>query len=160
MFTKAGLIELHSVAHERLDLLLAHIATLPDELWHGPIPGFGHPSVCRQLVHTLECEEGWINDLQKIPFADWNAEDCSTMTALLACKERIRGKTRAYLVALTEEQLNTVLPEPQPGWAGEPRTPAFILLHVITHMFHHKGQVAAMLRILGYPPPDTDLQRG
>lgn len=71
------------------------------------------PSLCcRQLVHTLECEEGWINDLQKIPFADWNAEDCSTMTALLACKERIRGKTRAYLVALTEEQLNTACRSP------------------------------------------------
>lgn len=39
------------------------------------------------------------------------------------------------------------------------RSPAFILLHVITHAFHHKGQVVAMLRILGYPAPDTDLQQ-
>jgi uncharacterized damage-inducible protein DinB len=35
-----------------------------------------------------------------------------------------------------------------------------ILLHVITHTFHHKGQVVAMLRVLGHPAPDTDLQRG
>jgi uncharacterized damage-inducible protein DinB len=42
------------------------------------------------------------------------------------------------------------------GW----RTPEswVILLHVITHAFHHKGQIVAMLRILGYPAPDTDLQ--
>jgi uncharacterized damage-inducible protein DinB len=42
---------------------------------------------------------------------------------------------------------------------GELKSPAFILLHVVTHTFHHKGQVVAMLRTLGYPAPDTDLQR-
>jgi uncharacterized damage-inducible protein DinB len=44
-------------------------------------------------------------------------------------------------------------------WGGELRSPAFIVLHVITHAFHHKGQIVAMLRILGYPAPDTDLQQ-
>jgi uncharacterized damage-inducible protein DinB len=42
---------------------------------------------------------------------------------------------------------------------GELRSPAFIVLHVKTHTFHHKGQIVAMLRILGYPAPDTDLQQ-
>jgi hypothetical protein len=28
-----------------------------------------------------------------------------------------------------------------------------------THAFHHKGQIVAMLRILGCPAPDTDLQQ-
>ena len=63
-----------------------------------------------------------------------------------------------YLEGLTEEQLNTTLAERPVDWGGELRSPAFILLHVITHAFHHKGQVVAMLRILGYPAPDTDLQ--
>ena len=44
-------------------------------------------------------------------------------------------------------------------WTTPHRTPAFILLHVITHGFHHKGQIVAMLRLLGYPAPDTDMQR-
>ena len=42
---------------------------------------------------------------------------------------------------------------------GELRSPVFIVLHVKTHTFHHKGQIVAMLRILGYPAPDTDLQQ-
>jgi hypothetical protein len=41
---------------------------------------------------------------------------------------------------------------------GELRSPVFIVLHVKTHTFHHKVQIVAMLRILGYPAPDTDLQ--
>jgi aryl-alcohol dehydrogenase-like predicted oxidoreductase len=85
-------------------------------------------------------------------------EDCPTMAALLATKDRIREATRTYLDSLTEGQLNTTLATRPMDWGGELRSPAFILLHVITHAFHHKGQVVAMLRILGYPAPDTDLQ--
>lgn len=157
-FTKAGIIELHATMHERLDLLLRHAATVPDDLRQKPISGFGHPSVWKQLVHILTCEEGWVHDLQNKPFAGWDAEDCPTMAQLGASKERIREATRSYVEHLTEEQLNTTLAEHPAGWGGELRSPAFILLHVITHAFHHKGRVVAMLRILGYPAPDTDLQ--
>ena len=158
MFNKTGIIELHATMHERLDLLLRHVVTVPDELWHKTISGFGHSSVWRQLVHILMCEEGWIHDLQNKSFAGWPAEDCLTMAALQASKDRIRQATRTYVANLAEEELNTTIRERPADWSGELRSPAFILLHVITHAFHHKGQIVAMLRILGYPAPDTDLQ--
>lgn len=152
------MIELHAHMHERLDILLRHIATVPDELTRKPIAGFGFPSVWKQLVHILTCEEGWIHDLQNKPFDGWSEEECPTMPTLLLAKERIRDETRNYLGDLTEEQLNAVLARRPESWGGELRSPAFIVLHVITHAFHHKGQIVAMLRILGYPAPDTDLQ--
>jgi len=80
------------------------------------------------------------------------------MPALLAIKGRIREATRAYLDGLSEAELNTTLTKSPEDWGGELRSPAFILLHVITHAFHHKGQIVAMLRIQRYPAPDTDLQ--
>jgi uncharacterized damage-inducible protein DinB len=158
LFNKTGIMQLHNTTHERLDLLLRHVETVPDELRHKRVPGFGHASVWRQLVHTLTCEEGWVHDLQNKPFAGWNEKDCPTMADLRAAKERIRTATRAYVSGLTEEQLNTTLKNRPADWGGELRSPAFILLHVITHAFHHKGQIVAMMRILGYPAPDTDLQ--
>jgi uncharacterized damage-inducible protein DinB len=159
MFTKAGIVELHAAMHERLDLLLGHIASVPEELHHSPISGFGHSSIWKQLVHILTCEEGWVHDLRNQPFPGWCEEDCPTMAALRTAKARIREATRTYLVDLNEEQLNTTLTQRPVDWGGELRSPAFILLHVITHTFHHKGQVVAMLRMLGYPAPDTDLQQ-
>jgi uncharacterized damage-inducible protein DinB len=159
MFTKAGIIELHAATHERLDLLLGHIETVPDELHHKPISGFGHLSIWKQLVHILTCEEGWVHNLQNQRFAGWREEDCPTMKSLRTAKARIREATRTYLGNLNEAQLNATLPERPVDWGGELRSPAFILLHVITHAFHHKGQVVAMLRMLGYPAPDTDLQQ-
>jgi uncharacterized damage-inducible protein DinB len=158
MFAKDGIRELHRAMHERLDLLLRHVATVPDNLLREPISGFGHPSVWKQLVHVLSCEQGWVHDLQDKALAGWREEDSATMMALLGTKSRIRDATRLYLESLSEAQLNTTLARRPQDWGGELRSPAFILLHVITHAFHHKGQIVAMLRILGYPAPDTDLQ--
>jgi uncharacterized damage-inducible protein DinB len=86
-------------------------------------------------------------------------QDCPTVIALLAEKNRIRDAAREYLESLMEEQLNTILEKRPQQWFSDLRSPAFILLHVITHTFHHKGQLVAMLRALGYPAPDTDMQR-
>jgi uncharacterized damage-inducible protein DinB len=158
MFAKSGIIELHATMHDRLDLLLSHVAAVPDDLCRKQISGFGQPSIWKQLVHILNCEEFWTHSLQNKAFADWPEEAFPTMTDLQAAKERIRRATRAYLDGLTEEQLNTSLAKRPVDWGGELRSPAFILLHLITHAFHHKGQIVAMLRIVGYPAPDTDMQ--
>jgi uncharacterized damage-inducible protein DinB len=159
MFNKEGLLELHATMHERLDLLLRHVATVPQELQRKSIPGFGFPTIWKQLVHILTCEEGWMHDLQYKPFDGWGENDCPTVADLMTARARIQAETRTYLCGLTEEQLNLVLATRPVDWGGELRSPAFILLHVITHAFHHKGQIVAMLRIVGYPAPDTDLQQ-
>ena len=36
-------------------------------------------------------------------------------------------------------------------------TPLRLFTHVITHEFHHKGQILSMSRYLGYTPVDTDI---
>jgi uncharacterized damage-inducible protein DinB len=160
MFTKSGILELHRATHECLDILFGHVGGIPAALLREPLAGFGFPTIWKQLTHILTVEEGWVHDLQGKTFAGWGEEDCPTMAALLAAKSRLRDATRIYIESLSEAQLNTTLAKPPQGWFGERRSPAFILLHVITHTFHHKGQVVAILRILGHPAPDTDLQRG
>lgn len=160
MFTKTGIGELHAATHESLDVLLSHIATVPDALLRRSIAGFGFPTVWKQLVHILTVEEGWVHDLQFKAFPGWFEDQAPTMQALLSHKARILAATRDYLDSLGDEQLNVTLARRPEGWSGELRSPAFILLHIVTHTFHHKGQVVAMLRLLGHPAPDSDLQRG
>jgi uncharacterized damage-inducible protein DinB len=38
-------------------------------------------------------------------------------------------------------------------------SPLELFTHVITHEFHHKGQMMTMARLLGKTPPDTDVIR-
>ncbi|MCU1806348.1 hypothetical protein NVV31_13245 [Cytobacillus firmus] len=36
-------------------------------------------------------------------------------------------------------------------------TPRKLFMHTVTHEYHHKGQIMAMARQLGYEPPNTDV---
>jgi uncharacterized damage-inducible protein DinB len=45
------------------------------------------------------------------------------------------------------------------GGTGGSAAPFTIFSHVITHEFHHKGQILSMSRHLGYIPVDTDIMR-
>ena len=38
-------------------------------------------------------------------------------------------------------------------------TPFKLFTHVVTHEFHHKGQILSISRHLGYTPVDTDIMR-
>jgi uncharacterized damage-inducible protein DinB len=159
MFTKDGIRDLHTWLHQTLDTLLQHVSTVPTERLRVSLPGFGVPTVWKQLVHILEVEETWVLDLQDRSWTHWREEDCADLGALLANKARVQSATQDYLDGLSDMQLNRRLTERPKQWVGELKSPAFIILHIVTHAFHHKGQVVAMLRTLGYPAPDTDLQR-
>ena len=56
---------------------------------------------------------------------------------------------RAYLSGASVEELNTA--REMLCWPGKLRqlAPAHVITRVITHVFHHQGQVLAMLRIMG-----------
>ena len=115
MFTKVGIIDLHTATHERLDLLLSHVATVPDDLCHKPISGFGHASIWKQLVHVT-CEEGWVHGLQNKTFPGWHEEDCPTVADLQAAKDRIREATRAYVS--DTRRSNSTRPFDSAPWIG------------------------------------------
>jgi uncharacterized damage-inducible protein DinB len=160
MFTKDGILALHGWTHECLDLVYTHAAALTPSQFVEEIPGFGSASVRDQLLHIIACERGWVRGLQNLPRTRWSGTDFPTAASLEEARQRVKADTIAYLERLPDEQLNRDLTERPEGWNWPLRSPAFILHHVLTHAFHHKGQVVAMFRLLGCPAPDTDLQRG
>jgi len=159
LFTTEGIIALHAWTHESLDIVFLQAQALAPPQFVQPIPGFGLASVRDQLTHILAAQSGWISRLQFYPVAPWEPSAFPDVATLLTAKRELVTQTIRYLRGLGEMELNATLEKLPPGWIGPLRSPAFILLHVCTHAFHHKGQVAAMLRILGCPLPDTDLQR-
>jgi uncharacterized damage-inducible protein DinB len=159
VFTRTGLRALHTWTHERLDLLLSHAAFVTAEQFVAEIPGFGAPSIRDQLSHVIQCERGWVHALQDIPWTPWPREDSATPDRVHRAKQHVMTETITYLDQLSDIELSTELVRRPKDWLGPLRSPGFILHHVITHAFHHKGQIVAMFRLLGQPVPDTDLQR-
>ena len=159
VFTREGVWFLYREAHSCLDILFEHAANLPFSTIAQDLPGASHGSVRNQMVHVLSTEAAWVGDLQSKPVASWRNGDFPDLQSLVDAKSRVAGETTRYIDSLTQSELNRPLANKPKQWVGPLRSPAFILLHVVTHAFHHKGQMAMMFRLLGHPVGDTDLQR-
>jgi uncharacterized damage-inducible protein DinB len=159
MFTLEGIRKFHAWTHASLSLVLDHLATMPTEDYGRELPGFGYPSLHAQMIHLLGCEARWVRRLQVQPIGDWDPARWPSISDARALQREVTTQTLAYLSGLTNQQLNadTMLHFSDGDTAV--RTPALVLHHVLTHAFHHKGQIVAICRLLGHPAPDTDLNQ-
>jgi uncharacterized damage-inducible protein DinB len=112
-----------------------------------------------QVVHILNCEGFWIHTLQGLSFKDQHPAEWSTVSDARVLQHEVSMETLNYLSGLSEQHLNAGTELHFSDGDSAVRTPALILHHVLTHAFHHKGQIVSMCRDLGYPAPDTDLNQ-
>ena len=158
-FTREGLEMLHTWVHESLDIMAGHFDRMPVDLLTQQVDGFGTAPLLKQVLHVVQVEWDWMSRVRGRPPRTWSAKDFPTLLSVVAGKREVVELTRADLAALSAEALHEVPTHVGEDWPGPPRAPAFIVLHLMTHHCHHKGQMAAMCRLLGHPAPDTDLQR-
>ena len=159
MFTIDGIQTFHDWTHASLNLLLDHLSTVPAADYAKELPAFGFPTVQKQLIHICNCEGFWVHTLQGLPYADRKTTEFPGVCEARALLQEVAQQTRGYLSCLTDRSINTNTELRFPDGDVAIRTPSLVLHHVLTHAFHHKGQVVAMCRALGHPAPDTDLNR-
>jgi uncharacterized damage-inducible protein DinB len=157
MFTVDAIRQFHRWTHLCFGRALDHLATIPVADYSRDIPGFGSPNLRAQVIHCINCEGFWVHVLQGAAYIDEDPSLFPTVADARGFESRIAAQTLDYLSRLSEQQLNTPIQLRFPGRDAWVRTPALILHHMLTHAFHHKGQIAAMCRLLGHPAPDTDL---
>jgi uncharacterized damage-inducible protein DinB len=159
VFTLDGVREFHSWTHASLNLLLDHLSTIPTSDYVMELPSLGLAALRKQVIHIFNCEGFWIHTLQGLQYVDRNSADYPAVSDAGLLQQEISRQTRAYLSSLTNQQLNTDTELHFSDGDAAVRTPALIIHHVLTHAFHHKGQIVAMCRELGHPAPDTDLNQ-
>ena len=159
VFTLDGIQKFHSWTHASLDLLLDHLATIPLSDYLRELPSFGFATLRKQVIHIFNCEGFWIYTLQGLHYVDRNPAECPAVADARLLQQDVSRRTQAYLSNLTNHQLNKDTELHFPDGDNAVRTPSLILHHVLTHAFHHKGQIAAMCRELGHPTPDTDMNQ-
>jgi uncharacterized damage-inducible protein DinB len=111
------------------------------------------------VIHILNCEAFWIRTLQALLVEDEDPADHPTVSHARTLQRTVSLKTQNYLSRLSEQHLNGNMQLHFSDGDTAVRTPALILHHLLTHAFHHKGQIVAMCRTLGHPAPDTDLNQ-
>ena len=159
MFTVDGIRKLHGWTHSCLGLVLDHLTTVPASDYEKEVPGFGFGTLREQTIHIFNCEGFWVHVLEGLRYVDRTPEECVGVADVRALQQEVSERTRAYLLTLTDEQLNSDTELHFPDGDVAVRTPALVLHHMLTHAFHHKGQIVAMCRVLGHPAADTDLNQ-
>ena len=155
MHDPRGLIDFHERAHRNLERLVAHCAGLTQEEADRSLAGFGYASVRLQLIHAIGAEAYWVGVLQGRVDAEDKDDLFPTVDSVAAWRRDVAAATRAYLDAVTEAELDAS--RVVTTWKGERRmAPAHVILRVITHLYHHQGQVVAMCRLLGRPVSGVD----
>lgn len=112
------------------DTLLAYLESLPADAY---TRGLGGPR-------------------RDLPLDDYR--DVASVRAAFAEVDALVERFLAHFADRLDEALHRA-----PPWRaqGLTVTPRWLLLHPITHEFHHKGQLVVIGRQLGFPPPETDL---
>ena len=140
--------------------LLDHLATLASADFLAPVPAFNHSSLRDLLVHVANCYRHWLGVVaQNHPRTYLDPAAVPDVQAVHRVFEEVDALVTdfAHRAESTWQLPQTFsLPSrPDPLTL----TPLALFTHVITHEFHHKGQLLSMGRQLGYPPIDTDVIR-
>lgn len=141
-------------------ILLDFCGTLPAEVFLNSPDHLQVKSIRELLVHIANTYQRWLENFihqKKFPFI--RIEAVNNVEDIRQFFDRIDNVTFDFInryKSNPEVLIHGKLP-------GETEligiTPLKLFTHTITHEFHHKGQIMAIVRQYGYIPPDADIIR-
>ena len=113
-------------------------------------------SVTGTLAHVFGADRVWLARIHGTPQHFLSPED-KIFENLREAWPRVTAGWKEWAAALTDEGALALCD--YKDLSGRPwRTPLWkIVLHVVNHATHHRGQVAGFIRTMGHNPPQLDL---
>jgi uncharacterized damage-inducible protein DinB len=141
------------------EVVLNFIETQVGNDLNTPVPAFENKTIRYLLVHTCNTYFQWLVYFAlKRPFDLLNEQDFTAINQIRELYTKVDDTMAIFLenfAGQMEIPLNNTLSRNRQVSA----TPLQLFTHVLTHEFHHKGQILTMCRLLGHIPPDTDIIR-
>jgi uncharacterized damage-inducible protein DinB len=110
------------------------------------------------MVHILSAEWGWLERCGGRPRGPaLNAADYPTVASVVERWRQVEGSVREYLSTLRDEDLHRTVEFTIGTGARMAMRLGELLQHAAIHGVHHRGQVALLLRSLGYAPGNFDI---
>jgi uncharacterized damage-inducible protein DinB len=119
--------------------------------------GSSEKSVAGTLAHIHAADRVWLGRIQGVNPTLYVNEEDRDLVVLSRTWPGLLKQWETWAGALTDESVHDKIDYTNPR--GNPdRTPQWqIVLHVVNHGTHHRGQVAGFLRAMGKTPPRLDL---
>lgn len=151
--------EQYNAVKDTRAVLLNFCATLSAEDFVKENHSFGRGgSVRNLLVHIANVYESWIgNETLKKNIVFTSFESKQAVEEVKQLFEETDKLMDTFLELFKQDNPPPVMYES----GGKPGSASLLKLftHVITHEFHHKGQILSISRQMGYTPVDTDVIR-
>ena len=140
------------------EILLDYCAQLSPEQLSSPVPAFNNSSVKFLLTHIANTYQSWLaNFAMNKNYEFPKAEKIKNWDEIVKLYEEANNTVDEFLRRFDAEQkINGIA-----SFRKIPMTVTALHLftHVITHEYHHKGQILSMTRQFGFIPVDTDALR-
>ena len=126
-----------------------------DELTHDF--GSADRSILGTLLHVYGADLIWLERVHGISLTNRPYDAQATLADLQAAWPPVWDRWKEYVAGLTPETTQAEIA--YTTFKGDAfRAPAWrIILHVVNHGTHHRGQAAGFIRALGKTPPVLDL---
>jgi uncharacterized damage-inducible protein DinB len=121
--------------------------------------GTADKSVLGTLVHVFRADRVWLARLKEEPVTTFMHDSDNDLSVLEKDWPALYNQWKEWAARMTDETAQTELS--YKDLRGNPwRQPlGQLVLHVVNHGTHHRGQVAGFMRTLGHTPPQLDLVR-
>lgn len=130
-----------------------------DDLYK-PIGQFNNANIAGLLLHNVDTYIGWLGNFgmdRSTPLH--KAEDIKSLDEIKELFEKVNALVTEFLEKYAGDFEQPVTGMVKHRGFSTALSPLQLFTHVITHEFHHKGQILTMSRLLGYIPVDTDVIR-
>jgi uncharacterized damage-inducible protein DinB len=116
-------------------------------------------SILGTLVHTFAADRIWLGRVKGERITSFLSDGDYNLHVLQIDWPLLYGKWNEWAASLTDQSVTA--PIGYTDIKGNPytSTPWEIVLHLVNHGTHHRGQVSGFLRSLGHTPPQLDLIR-
>jgi uncharacterized damage-inducible protein DinB len=119
--------------------------------------GTADESVLGTLVHVFVADRLWLPRLKGEPATTFLTDADYRLTVLQNDWHALYGRWTAWADGLTDEAAQADVS--YADMRGNPfrQQLGVLVLHVVNHGTHHRGQVSGFLRAMGHVPPKLDL---
>ena len=138
--------------------LFTYFETLPFELLHQTHPAFGRGSLLETAAHVVDTYHFWVGEvgLEETPL-ELEIQPSDTVAVLRSAFAGVDALMARAFTHFTDLEREFEWTDAKGSLRLSKR---WLLLHPLTHEFHHKGQMVSLGRALGNPVGprfDTDL---
>lgn len=139
--------------------LLNYCGTLRPEALHKEVESFNNSTITGILLHIANTYHFWLKRFAgKQEFEYFDEKNISD---IIDVKKIFELTDKVVVNFLDSYPYHTTKIKGEIFWLKTDMTFNVLELftHVMTHEFHHKGQIMSMTRLLGYSPVDADIIR-